>query len=92
MHELIHLVVQSGRTGWYLRVIEEGRIEAGMPAKVIDRPSPDWTTARANHIMYHCPHDLTLTIELASVPRLAASWVDELRERADRLRPPATSR
>ena len=30
--------------------------------------------------------DLPLTLELADVPRLADSWVEELRERAERLR------
>jgi MOSC domain-containing protein YiiM len=88
MHELVALVVRNGRSGWYLRVREEGLIQAGMPVKLIERSNPEWTIARANHVMNHCPRDLALTVELSKVPRLAASWVDELRERADRLRAP----
>jgi MOSC domain-containing protein YiiM len=92
MHELVAIVVRNGRTGWYLRVIEQGHIEAGMPIELIERPSPGWTIARANRILHHCRTDLALTLELADVPRLAPAWVEELRERADRLRAAVVSR
>jgi MOSC domain-containing protein YiiM len=85
MHELTGLVVRNGRSGWYLRVLEEGRIEARMPVKLVERPSPAWTIARANEILHHHRTDLPLALELADVPRLADSWVEELRERATRL-------
>lgn len=86
MHELVAIVVRTGRTGWYLRVLEQGWIAAGIPVELLERLNPAWPIARANEIMHHCQMDLSLTLDLADVPRLAASWVDELRERADRLR------
>jgi MOSC domain-containing protein YiiM len=86
MHELTGLVVRNGRTGWYFRVLEEGEVEAGMPVTLIDRPNPEWTVARANRILHHMKTDLAATLELADVPELAESWVDELQERAERLR------
>lgn len=89
MHELVGLVVRNGRTGWYLRVLQEGTIKAGMPVLLIDRPNPAWSIARANEILHHHQTELPLTLELADVPRLANSWVEELRERADRLRTPS---
>src|SRR5271168_5224037 len=46
MHELTALVVRNGRSGWYLRVQEQGWIEAGMPVDLIDRPNPAWSIAR----------------------------------------------
>jgi MOSC domain-containing protein YiiM len=85
MHELTGLVVRNGRSGWYLRVLEEGQIEAQMPVTLVKRPNPAWTIARANEILHHHRTDLPLTLELAAVPRLADSWVEELRERAERL-------
>jgi len=85
MHELTALVVGNGRSGWYLRVLEPGWIEAGMPVALMERPSPDWPIARANDILHHRKTDLRLTLELANVPRLANSWVSELHERAERL-------
>ena len=80
------MVVRNGRSGWYLRVLEEGWIEAGMPVDLIERPNPEWPIARANEILHHCKTDLALTLELAEVPALAKSWVEELRERAEHLR------
>jgi MOSC domain-containing protein YiiM len=85
MHELVRLVVHNGRTGWYLRVLEEGCVEARMPVELIERRNPAWSIARANRILHHCRTDLPLTLELAAVPGLADSWVAELRERAERL-------
>jgi MOSC domain-containing protein YiiM len=86
MHELTALVIRNGHTGWYLRVLEPGWIEAGMSAVLLERVNPEWTIARANHILHHCKNDLALTLELADVPCLANAWVSELRERAERLR------
>ena len=56
-----------------------------MEVTQIERPNPDWTIARANLVLHHYKTDLPLTLALASVPRLAASWVNELEERAERL-------
>jgi MOSC domain-containing protein YiiM len=85
-HELVRLVVGNGRTGWYLRVLQEGYIEAGMPVDLLDRRNAEWSIARANEILHQRRTDLALTLELAAVPLLAKSWVDELHERADHLR------
>jgi len=85
MHELLGMVVRNGRSGWYLRVLEEGWIEAGMPVVLAERPNPAWSVARANLILHHRRTDLLLTLQLAEVPGLANSWVSELRERAERL-------
>jgi MOSC domain-containing protein YiiM len=88
MHELTGLVVRNGRSGWYLRVMEQGWIDTQMPVTLIERPNPAWSIARANEIMYHRRTDLCLTLELANVPRLADSWVEELRNRAESLHQP----
>jgi MOSC domain-containing protein YiiM len=86
MHELVRLVVHNGRSGWYLRVLEEGWIEAQMEVTLIGRPNPAWSIARANEILHHRTADVELALELADVPQLAGSWVMELRERAGRVR------
>jgi MOSC domain-containing protein YiiM len=89
MHELTGLVVRNGRSGWYSRVLEEGSIEAKMPVALIERPNRSWTIARANEILYHRRNDLPLTLDLANVPGLSDSWVEQLRDRAGRLRAPS---
>jgi MOSC domain-containing protein YiiM len=92
MHELVGLVVRYGRTGWYLRVLEQGSIEVQMQVALIERPNPAWSIARANEILHHRQTDVPLTLELANVPGLADSWVEELRGRAERLRVPSARR
>ena len=85
MNDLLGRVIENGRTGWYLRVLEEGYIEPQMPVMLLERINPDWSIARANRVLHHHKTDLVMTQELASVPRLADAWVRELRERAERL-------
>ncbi len=73
--DLPKLVVASGRSGWYLRVIDEGQVEAGDPLRLLDRPFPHWTIARVNDVTY----GLGATTDedrdaLASCPALARSW------------------
>jgi MOSC domain-containing protein YiiM len=88
MRELTGLVVRNGRSGWYLRVLEQGWIEAQMQVTLLKRPNPAWSIARANEILHHRKTDLPLTLELAGVRGLADSWVGELRERAEGLQAP----
>jgi MOSC domain-containing protein YiiM len=85
MHELPATVNRTGRSGWYLRVLERGLVEKQWPVTLLARPNPEWSIARANQILHHQQKDLALTRQLASVPRLAEAWREELRERADRL-------
>lgn len=46
-------VEQTGFTGWYFRVLEEGRVEAGQILRLVERPCPEWTIAAANRVMHH---------------------------------------
>lgn len=91
VHELVAITVRSGRTGWYFRVLEPGRIQPGVPVDLLDRPNSDWSIARANQIMHFDRTDIQQTLELAEVPKLSPAWIKELREHADRLRTAAGS-
>jgi MOSC domain-containing protein YiiM len=67
-------------------VLQEGVIEAGLPLELVERPNPGWSIRRANDVMYCGQEDEVLTLTLANVPGLSASWQDALLQRADRLR------
>jgi len=45
--DLLQRVHQSGRIGWYLRVIAEGWVEAGAAVSLLERPHPEWPLRRA---------------------------------------------
>jgi MOSC domain-containing protein YiiM len=77
-------VVQSGRTGWYLRVLAEGPVTAGLEVERIARPFPRWTITQVNRLLHHDKNDLTAAGELASVPALSASIRASLSRRIER--------
>ena len=74
-------VIETGRTGWYLRVLHGGTLTAGLEFELVDRPNPEWTIRRANGVMHFGKQDGAASLELAEVPGLSASWRDALRTR-----------
>lgn len=71
-------VTQTGRTGWYVRVIREGLIVAGQELQLIDRPHPNWTVARANDVMFGREVDRLAVFELMNLEQLSESWKGDL--------------
>lgn len=87
MDDLPKRVLQSGRSGWYLRVLREGTIESGMAVTLQERPHPQWTVPRTASLRYAkqaAPHEIAA---LADLQTLAASWRDEFARRASAARP-----
>jgi len=80
IEDLTARVLTTGRTGWYLRVLIEGHVEAGMPIVLLDRPYPEWTIARVNEIIHHRGHPDTAA--LAACPLLNAGLRARLAKRA----------
>lgn len=74
-------VVESGRCGWYLRVVEEGTVQAGQGVALAEHPRPDWTIRRAHRAMYFGKADREETAALAAVPELSLAWREELLRR-----------
>lgn len=73
---------QTGRTGWYFRVLREGTIESGACIHLLERPYPEWSVARANDVMYNHQTDLKVIRELIACPVLSVSWQESLSKRA----------
>ena len=70
------LVLQSGHTGWYLRVLEPGVVEEGDVLTLSERPFPQWTIDAVNAVAYSRKGeaDVAALRELASCPALAEAW------------------
>ena len=46
--QMIKAMVRNGLSGWYLRVLEPGSLEAGASIELLDRPNPTWSISRLN--------------------------------------------
>jgi MOSC domain-containing protein YiiM len=79
--DLAARVQQTGRTGWYFRVLQEGHVAAGNELQLQARPHPEWTVALANDVMHHRRDDHAAAEALAACPALSASWRDSLLQR-----------
>ncbi|MDA8563467.1 MOSC domain-containing protein [Mariniblastus sp.] len=72
------MVVKNGFSGWYLRVLTPGIIEAGQGFERIEQPNPDWTVRRSHETMYRKDSPIAERKELASLPELSDAWQREL--------------
>jgi len=50
--DMARRVQQSGRTGWYYRVLAPGTVAPGDRLELVDRLAPDWTLHRLWHALY----------------------------------------
>ena len=67
-------VAETGRTGWYCRVVREGMIEPGIPVTLIERPYPKWTIALTNDFGHSRNKDVETAKALAACPLLNKFW------------------
>lgn len=81
---LVVTTQDSGRTGWYLRVLETGLVAAGDALAILERPNPGWSVARANRVMHVDKSDLEAAAALAALPELSGNWKATLGNRAAR--------
>ncbi len=72
--ELLKQVEQQGRYGWYLRVLREGRIEAGQGVTLVSRAHPEWTIAQAMRARREKAKAPEGARALAAVPELGEDW------------------
>lgn len=70
----VHRVARCGRTGWYLRVLREGAVEAGAPITLVERPHPEWTVAQAFQVMLDARAPEERRLGLSRCPALPEQW------------------
>jgi MOSC domain-containing protein YiiM len=67
-------VVETGRTGWYCRVLQEGWVEPGAPIALVDRPYPSISMAMVNDFGHGRNRDVEAARALAACPLLPEWW------------------
>jgi MOSC domain-containing protein YiiM len=71
---LLRMMLRSGRSGWYTRVLEDGAVESSSPFIVTERPNPAWPVSRLVHLIAHHSATLEDMVELSNLPGLAEHW------------------
>lgn len=74
-------VQETGRTGWYFRVLREGYVRAGNTLVLVERPHPNWTVSSANTVMHHQTNDLHAAEDLGGCVYLSSRWREKLKRR-----------
>ncbi|MFD1065574.1 MOSC domain-containing protein [Oceanobacillus locisalsi] len=69
------------KTGWYFRVLEEGKIQPENDLHLLDRPNPKWSIAACNEVMYLDRDNLRSADELFHCTDLGIIWRKTLRKR-----------
>jgi MOSC domain-containing protein YiiM len=76
--QLLKRVVETGYTGYFFRVLEEGMVFADSEITLVERKQDAFSVLRANELYFHNRQDLRAIQELIEVNELAASWKREL--------------
>lgn len=76
--DLMRRILETARTGWYLRVLREGEVAVGMAVTLRTRPHPDWTVARALRVRVNRTSRPEEAAALAALPELSEAWRRDL--------------
>jgi len=83
--DLARRVQETGRTGWYVRVLEEGAVEQGQTVSLETRPCPEWTVSQVTGVMGERRSRPDDAAALARCEYLSPDWRDTLaRTESDR--------
>lgn len=69
-------VQDSGRTGWYYRVLRPGQVAAADALDRIEQPNPDWTLRRVLNVLYRDSLNVSELRQLAVLPALTQRLQD----------------
>jgi MOSC domain-containing protein YiiM len=76
--DMIAIVQGNGRSGWYLRVLRTGWLEAGQPVRLAERPHPEWTVRRAALAYMRRKEDVEEARALGRCAALSPGWRERL--------------
>ncbi len=86
--DLMRRATENGRVGWYLRVRQPGRVQAGTTLELLEHPFPQWNIARV-WSLFRDPldknsEDLEAARELSTCLALSEGWREVLARKAER--------
>lgn len=76
--QMAALLVARGRPGFYLRVLEEGQVEAGDEIVQVEAGRERMTVSEINALLYMPGHSASQLERALRIPALSAGWRDSL--------------
>ncbi|MFO3703775.1 MOSC domain-containing protein [Xanthomonas codiaei] len=73
VRDMARRVQDTGRTGWYYRVLQPGVVAAGDTLALQERPHPHWSLSRLQQLLYARVVDEAAIAEVLTLP-LVPSW------------------
>jgi MOSC domain-containing protein YiiM len=67
-------VQHTGKTGWYLRVLQEGSVQASDTLRLTQRNNPSWSITKANQLMYAPGQSKKDIASILECQQLSNSW------------------
>lgn len=83
--DMARRVQDSGRTGWYYRVIEQGMVAPDARLTLVDRRAADWPLDRLWRILYRDRLNREELTAMAELTVLSASWRTLAQRRLDNM-------
>jgi MOSC domain-containing protein YiiM len=77
-------VQQTGRTGWYYRVLAPGEVAPGATLALVERPQPAWPLSWLLHVLYRDTLNRAALADISEIQELAESWRKLARRRLER--------
>ncbi len=71
---MLREVIETGRCGWYYRVIEVGNVQAGDSIVLLSRPNPDWTITKVFKLLIAGEMYNDALRKLSEVSQLSKHW------------------
>lgn len=77
---LLSRVVETGYTGYFFRVLEEGKVNEDSSLELIDRKQEKFSVLSGNQLMFHDRNNLEAIKELIEIDELAEVWRNRLKK------------
>lgn len=78
------LMQNTGKTGWYFRVLKEGLVEEGQTFSLLERPYPQWTILKCNQVIHAKEQNFAELRDLAQCELLAPGMRATLEKRVEK--------
>jgi MOSC domain-containing protein YiiM len=81
--DMVRLVRETHRSGWYVRILREGKIGPGDAMELTAKPNPQWTIARTAEVNYARGRTAEDLRDLLGLKELSLNWKSDFQKKLD---------